>query len=182
MEVVAMWKKRTPPKKLDADGLWSYALKALQVKPYSAGEFRRKLNLKAETPAAAQATMAKLLEYGLINDNSFSENYAASRLQNQGFGRFRVLQDLRGKQVSGEVATKAVETAFTGTDEQTLIAQFLERKYRNVDLPAYLKVEKNLASAYRRLRVSGFSSTATVAVLRRFASKADEIDEQPEDD
>ncbi len=53
---------------------------------------------------------------------------------------------------------------------------FLKRKYRGKDLGAFLKEEKNLAAAYRRLRYAGFSSGGSIRALKRYASQADELE------
>ena len=117
----------------------------------------------------------------MVEDRRFSEAFAAARLQNDGFGRYRILNDLRRKRVSAAVAEGAVNRAFTGTDEQQLIERYLTRKYRNVDLTQFLKEEKNLASAYRRLRTAGFSSGSAVAVLKRYSQRVEDFSEPPED-
>ena len=161
------------PKKLNADALWEYALRSLASRAHSTGELRQKLARRAESSADVAATISKLRDYGLADDTKFSEAYAASRLHNQGFGQLRVLQDLRGKQVASGVAEQAVKRAFDGTDECALAAGFLERKYRSKNLREFLAEEKNLASAYRRLRTAGFSSNAAMTVLKRYANRAD---------
>jgi regulatory protein len=84
---------------------------------------------------------------------------------------------LRAKQVAPAVAEEAVAKVFEGTDEATLIQQFLDRKYRSLDLKTFLQEEKNLASAYRRLRIAGFSSQGSLAALRRYNQQADDWSE-----
>lgn len=164
------------PKTLNAEELWEYALRVLATRAHSEGELRQKLARRAEAAADIRATMSRLREYGLADDRKFSETFAVGRLQNQGFGQQRVLRDLRAKRVEGQVAEQAVSQAFAGVDEQQLAAAFLERRYRGKNLPEFLAEEKNLASAYRRLRTAGFSSSSSFSVLKRYA-KAAEIDE-----
>ena len=170
------------PKKLDRDALWEYALRVLGQRARSAREVREKLSQRALSVADVNAAMAKLQEYGLTDDKKFSEAFAASRLQNQGFGRFRVLRDLQAKRVGRTVAETAVEKAFSGTDELGLIERFLERKYRGKNLAEFLKQEKNLASVYRRLRMAGFSSNGSLTILKRHTSRAEEWNETPEEE
>jgi regulatory protein len=57
-----------------------------------------------------------------------------------------------------------------------LIEDFLKRKYRGKQLGAFLAEEKNLAGAYRRLRYAGFSSGASIRVLKRFAGQPEVLD------
>ena len=168
------------PKKLDPEALWSYALRILGGRAHAAAELRRKLLQKAQSQSDVTAVMAKLREYGLTDDKKFSEAFASSRLANQGMGRFRVLRDFRSKQVASNVAEEAVGAVFAETDERQLAENFLVRKYRGKDLSSFLHEEKNLAAAYRRLRTAGFSSNATLSVLKRFSRRAEEFEETEE--
>lgn len=166
--------------KLDESELWNYALRILARKAYSAAEIKQKLSQRAASISDVPAILAKLKDYGFADDEKFSETFAASRLRNEGFGRSRVLRDLRTKRVSSKVAEEAIEKTFAGTSETELIDSFMARKYRSKDLTVFLKEEKNLASAYRKLRLAGFSSNATLAALKRHARHA--ADWEIEDD
>jgi regulatory protein len=166
---------RGKPKKLYSDGLWEYALRVLGQRAHSANELKQKLLKRSESPTDVAIVMGKLREYGLADDTKFSEAFASSRLQNRGFGRFRVLRDLRSKRISGNIAEAAVNKTFAGTDERELIQRFLERKYKGKKLEEFLKEEKNLASAYRRLRTAGFSSGNSLSILRRYAHQVEDL-------
>jgi SOS response regulatory protein OraA/RecX len=163
------------PKKLDAEALWEYALRALARRAHSAAELRRKLTQRAASPSDVAPTMAKLREYGLADDKQFSEAFAVSRLTNDGFGRQRVLRDLRAKNVPPAVAEEAVKKTFAEVDEHELIDRFLQRKYRSKNLPELLREPKHLAAAYRRLRMAGFSSAGAVAALKRYSEAAEDL-------
>ncbi|MGH9581814.1 MAG: regulatory protein RecX [Bryobacteraceae bacterium] len=163
-------------KKFEADGLWEYALRALAQRAHSLGELRRKLASRAASPEDVRATMEKLREYGLADDRRFAEAFSTSRLQNNGFGKLRILRDLRAKNVAAKVAEEAVRKTFDGIDEQELIERFLKRKYRGKDLRELLREPKHLNAAYRRLRMAGFSSAVAVGALRRYAEAAEELD------
>ncbi len=147
--------------------------------------FDRRIASKArrrarESSAFVQTTVDKLREYGLADDEKFSEAFASSRLQNQGFGKQRVLRDLSSKQISGKTAEQAVAKVFEHADEYELIHQFLARKYRGKDLPLFLKDEKNLTSVYRRLRMAGFASGPCLNILRQYKSDLPDVDESEE--
>lgn len=173
---------RRSPKKLDAEGLWEYALRVLAQRAHSANELKQKLSRRSESAGEVSSVMAKLREYGLLDDKKFSEAFASTRLQNQGFGRYRVLRDLRSRRIAPEVAEAAVEKTFSGTEEPELIRQFLGRKYRNRNLSEFLKEEKNLAAVYRRLRTAGFSASGSISVLKRYTRAAEDWSEIPEDE
>ena len=57
-----------------------------------------------------------------------------------------------------------------------LIEAFLKRKYRGKQLGAFLREEKNLAAAFRRLRYAGFSAGASIRVLKRYAQEPEALD------
>ena len=172
---------RKQPAKLDANGLWDYALRVLARRPHSVSELKTKLGRRANSPTDVTQTLAKLREYGLTNDRKFSEAFASARLQNQGHGRFRVLRDLRARRVAPEVAEDAISKTFKDTDELELVQQYLDRKYRGRDLGAMLKDEKTLASVYRRLRLAGFSSANSLTVLRRYKQEIADVNESAEE-
>ena len=163
-------------KKLAAEKLFDYALKLLSMRAISTGEVREKLRRKAERLEDVEGIISKLRESGYLNDALFAEGYASGRRDGQGFGRSRVLRDLRTRRVAPNVAEKAVADAFAETNETEMIEAFLARKLRNVSLPEHLKDEKNLRSVYRKLRYAGFSVGPTIAVLKRHAARAAELE------
>ncbi|MGC2657278.1 MAG: regulatory protein RecX [Bryobacteraceae bacterium] len=174
---------RSKVKKYDADGLWSYALRALGQRAHSAHELRQKLAQKAESPQVLQEVLTKLRDYGFADDAAFSETFASSRLNNRGFGKQRVLRDLQAKRVPAAIAGQAVEKTFAGTDETELANEFLARRYCGKDMTVFLREEKNLASAFRRLRTAGFSARIALAVLKTRAARSEDWeppDEEPE--
>ncbi len=163
-------------KLLNEAGLFDYALKALGARAMSTGELREKLKRKAEKAGDVDSVVAKLKDYGYLNDRQFAEMYASRRLENEGFGKARVLSDLRSKRVAPVVAERAVNQTFTGTDEVDLIERFLARKYRRTPLAEVLAEPKGLASAYRKLRTAGFTHTNSMRVLKRHGKDAEALD------
>ena len=55
--------------------------------------------------------------------------------------------------------------------------EFIARKFRSYNMIEYLAEPKHLASAYRKLRYAGFSSSVVVKVLKRYSERAEEIEE-----
>lgn len=153
-----------------------YALRLLSRRALSAGDLRVRLVRRALDPADVEQAMSRLSESGLLNDDRFAESYAAARLENQGFGKMRVLRDLRQRRVAPEIAERAVQETFRDTDEGNLVEEFLSRKYRGKNLPRFLSEEKNLLAAYRRLRFAGFSSAVSIGVLKRYAAQAESLE------
>ena len=169
-------------KKLDSKGLLEYALKTLAGRAQSIAELRQKLLRRAEDPADCDAVLARLKEIGYLNDQRFAEGFALAGKETRGFGRMRVLRDLRTRRVAPAVAEQAVAKLYRGQDETAAIEAYLGRKYRGKDLVAYLGDDRHLASAFRRLRLAGFAAAPILKVLRRYAAQADRLEEIDEAD
>jgi regulatory protein len=166
------------PRKLDAEALWQYALRAIGGRAHSISELRDKLRQRAENEPDVESVLGRLKRYGYLDDRRLAESYAASRLENEGLGRLRVLRDLRRKRVAPAVAEQAVRSTYSQADEVALIEAYLERKYRKIPLKAYLAEPRHLASAYRRLRLAGFGSANAIRVLKRYAAEAEMLEEE----
>lgn len=168
-------------RKLAGEELFGYALRLLAGRALSAGEVRTKLRRKAEPDADIEALITRLRELGFLNDERFAESYATARRDSGSVGAARVMRDLRSRRVAPSVAEKAVQETFAEVNEADAVTAWLERKYRSVKLSEFLQDEKNLASAYRKLRYAGFSSSASIRALKQFASRADQLEDPPEE-
>ena len=155
------------------------ALRALGGRGYSTGELRERLRRRAASAEDVETVLAKLKEAGYLDDRRFAENYAAARLENEGLGKTRVLRDLRQHRVAPQLAQQVAERAYQQTDELELVEQFLKRKYRGKELSVFLRDQKNMAGAFRRLRYAGFSAGASIRVLKRYSLEAEALDSLP---
>ncbi|HEY1240612.1 MAG TPA: regulatory protein RecX [Bryobacteraceae bacterium] len=167
---------------LDADGLWSYALKVLGGRAHSTGELKDKLRRRASRLADVDDILARLKDHGYLNDQRFAENFAASRLANDKFGRTRVVQDLRQRRVAPALAERAARQIYQDVNEESLIEEWIRRKYRLAPREHLFEEDKDLAAAYRRLVRAGFRTGDIVRVLKRFAKDPGLLDsfEPPE--
>jgi regulatory protein len=171
------------PKRLDSEGLWNYALRALGARAHSSGEMREKLRLRAEHDEDIETTIGRLKDSGYLNDQRFAESYALSRLTNEKFGKTRVLRDLRGRRVAAALAAKTVGEVFQDVDESAMIEDWIRKKYRLAPREGLFREDKDLAAAYRRLLRAGFRTGEIVRVLKKFANNPDLLDswEPPEE-
>jgi regulatory protein len=126
--------------------------------------------------------IGRLKEIAYLNDQRFAENYAAARVENDGFGRIRVLNDLRSRRVSGKMADQAVERAIGDKSEAELIDAFIERRMRSIAVGGPVDDEKKLAAAYRKLRRAGFTSGPILSALKRIAARPESLEELPEEE
>src|ERR1017187_702954 len=175
-------KERKRPR-LDAAALWEYALRVLAGRAHSTGDLLQKLRGKAERAADVDPTIARLKEYGYLNDRKFAESFAAARLENEGLGKTRVLADLSRRRGAAAVAEQSVGKVYEDVNEQALAEDFVRRKFRMASKEDLFQDGKQMASAYRRLMRAGFRSATTIAVLKKFARDPDLLDgfEPPEE-
>lgn len=169
--------RRTTAKRLNADELKEHALRLLSGRSLSVGQLRDRLRRRAERQEDVGPLLERLAELGLTDDARLASSFASSRASAGTFGGRRVLTDLLRKRVARPVAERAVQQAYATTDETGLVAQWLERKYRGKDLCELLQDPARLSSIYRRLRVAGFGSAASIGVLKRYASQASELED-----
>lgn len=171
------------PRPLDAEALWSYALKALAQRAHSTGELKEKLRRRAEHVSEIDGVIARLKDNGYLDDRRFAESFATSRLTNEGLGKGRVIQDLRQRRVAPALAEKTVGQVYEEVDEQALIDDFIRKKYRKTPREGLFQDEKDLGKAYRRLSRAGFRPGDIVRALKRFAKDPELLDgfEPPEE-
>ncbi len=160
-------------KTLDRGGLMAFAAQALSARALTVSELREKLKRRAAEPSLVDEVMERLKESGYLNDQRFAESYAGWRRDEGGFGKTRVFRDLMARKVAPAVAKQAAEAAFEGADEVVMIEKFLSRKCRGKDLSE----QKNMLSAYRKLRLAGFGSGNSIKVLKRFAEQAEMLED-----
>jgi regulatory protein len=177
-----MMRKAREHKKLAREELFQYAASLLAARSLSTAEVRTRLVRKAADPVDVGQVLARLRDYKFLDDSRFAEGYASARRDSGSFGQARVLRDLRQRRVPGPVAESAVDAAFEDFDERGAVDAWLRRKFRNTDLRQYLQEPKHLSSVFRKLRYAGFSSSASIAALKSYASRADELEDEPLDE
>jgi regulatory protein len=163
-------------RQLSADELFTWSVKKLSGRATSIGELRTALVERALERSDVDGVLARLKDYGYLNDAKFAESFASARLENEGFGRSRVLRDLRRRRVAPDLAQKTVSHVYADQDEIALIEQYIQRKYRLADREGLFQSDKELASAYGRLMRAGFSAGNSIRVLKRFAANPDLLD------
>ena len=158
-------KKSAAP--LNEQGLYEYAVGALGRRMRTEAELRRLMTARVEPGERGEAlvasVVARLREYGCLDDASYAETYARLRHENEKLGARRVRQDLARKGVGAELIEEAVGARYEGTDEEALVRAHLERK--RLKKP---ENEKEAARLMRRLVTAGFSVGTIYKVLRRW--------------
>jgi regulatory protein len=158
-------KKQSEP--LDENALHEYAVKSLGRRMRSESELRRLMQAKVEREETGAAkinqVIARLKEYGYLDDTAFAENYTQLRQQNEKFGARRVSQELNRKGIAQQTITETIETKDAEVSEEALARQHLERK--RIRKP---ENEKETARVMRRLVTAGFSVGVIYKILRQW--------------
>lgn len=107
------------------------AVKLLAAKPRSVAELReRLLRGKNTNVEVVETVIARLREYGYLNDERFAFSYASYKVKQRPLGRRRLERDLKFKKVDSGVADQALELVFTETPEEELIEQAIAKRLR----------------------------------------------------
>jgi regulatory protein len=176
-------KPRAP---LNEAGLYDYALKALGRHMRTESELRRLMHQRVERGDAGEAVvaavLARLKEYGYLDDKSYAETFARLRQENEKLGARTVRQKLQQKGVASAIVDETIEARYAGTDEEILARQYLERK--RIRKP---EDEKGTARVMRRLVGAGFSTGTIYKILRQWdvpdeaLSALDNVSSEPGD-
>ena len=158
-------KKQSDP--LDEAALHEYAVKSLGRRMRSVSELRRLMQAKVEREESGAAkidkVIARLKEYGYLDDTAFAENYTQLRQQNEKFGQRRVRQELGRKGIAQQTISDTIESKYAEISEEALARQHLERK--RIRKP---ENEKETARVMRRLVTAGFSTGVIYKILRQW--------------
>jgi regulatory protein len=150
------------------------AVKLLAAKPRSIEELRERLLEKQWTDeAAADYALAKLKEYGYLDDERFAFGFASYRVRQKPVGRQRLARDLQTRKISKETADAALELVYQETPEEELIQRAIEKRIRLRGRPTTRQETKSLYDHLLRL---GFTYDLIIRKVRE-ASAAAELDE-----
>jgi regulatory protein len=155
------------PAPLDESALYDYAVVALGRRMRTVAELKRLMKAKVEpggnSAARIDAVIARLKEYGYVNDADYAAYYTKLRQENASLGKRRVRQDLTQKGVNAEVIAKTLDAAYEDVNEEVLARRHLERK--RVKKPSN---EKEAARVMRLLLRAGFSTTVIFKILKKW--------------
>jgi regulatory protein len=148
------------------------AVRLLAAKPRSVGELRERLLEKEWTTAeAVDAAIAKLSEYGYLDDERFAENFANARVRQKPVGRTRLARDLKMKKISPDTVDAALNSVFAETPEEKLVDEAIARRVRLRGRPETRQETKSL---FDHLLRRGFAYDLVIRKVRELSSKVDE--------
>jgi regulatory protein len=130
------------------------AVKLLAARPRSVAELReRLLRGKNANEEIVETVIARLREYGYLNDERFAFSYASYKVRQKPVGRRRLEHDLKFKKVDSAVVNEALEMVFSETPEQQLIDQAIAKRLRIRGKP---KNRAEMKSLFDHLLRQGF--------------------------
>ena len=107
------------------------AVKLLAARPRSVAELReRLLRGKNTNEEIVETVIARLREYGYLNDERFAFSYASYKVKQKPVGRRRLERDLKFKKVDSSVANEALEMVYNETPEEMFIDQAIAKRLR----------------------------------------------------
>src|SRR5882762_7148451 len=106
------------------------AAKLLAAKPRSIAELRERLAERCSNKAIIETVIARLREYGYLDDERYALTYASSRVRQQPVGRRRLKQSLAMQKVDRAVIDEALDQVFAETPEAELIDRAIEKRVR----------------------------------------------------
>ena len=106
------------------------AVALLAQRARASGEIRQKLRRKLYMEDTVEMVLYKLERERLLNDEMFARDWAASRARSQ-IGRSRIMQELRMKGISAEMAEIALEELDEeeGDEAAVVLARKLLKRY-----------------------------------------------------
>ena len=148
------------------------AVKLLAAKPRSLAELRERLLEKEwASEEAVDAALARLKEYGYLDDERFAFGYASYRVKQRPVGRQRLARDLQMKKVDRATTEQALELVFNETPEADLVDRAIEKRIRLRGRPRTRQEVKSLFDHLLRL---GFSYDLIMDKVRAASAANDE--------
>lgn len=138
----------------------------LEMRDHSSGEIRTKLRQKGYGDHAEEA-IAKLIDYGYIDDERFARNYSAELIRLKHFGKRRIISELYRKGISSEIIDEV--TADIENDEDELLELIYRKYYR------HLTTDKGINKTINALVRMGYSYSEIKSALSQI--EIEEVEE-----
>ena len=135
----------------EAPSAYQRAITRLARRDHSESELRRALLERGHESEEVEAALQRLRSERYLDDRSFSERFARSRLAGSGLGRLRVRQGLRQRGVEKGTAEAGLRAALRDVPEAGVLEAVARRywRQRTRDEPA-LRLRKLWAFLLRR--------------------------------
>jgi regulatory protein len=136
------------------------ALRLLGYRPRAEQELRERLTRRGFPAEAIEATLARLRDYGYVDDAAFARAWVERRTGAAARGRRLLLYELRGKGVDPEVAARSLQKAPDDLETARGLAERKVRSLRGLDARTF----RQRLGAYLQRR--GFAGEVIASVVR----------------
>lgn len=143
---------RLTPEELRAR-TFARAAKLLAAKPRSVAELRERLAERCSSKSVIETVIARLREYGYLDDERYALSYASLKVRQQAIGRRRLELNLAKRKVDRTTADQALDQVFAETPETELIDRAIEKRIRLRGRP---KTRAEAKSLFDHLLRQGF--------------------------
>ena len=151
------------------------AAKLLAAKSRSESELReRLLQGRYASKSVVDEVIARLREYGYLDDQQFALSFASHKVKQKPTGRRRLERDLMMKKVDRAVAEEALDKVYAETPEEELIDRAIEKRTRLRGRP---KNRDEAKSLFDHLLRQGFAFELVSDKVRAVSRVATEDDE-----
>jgi regulatory protein len=151
------------------------AVKLLAAKPRSIEELRERLAERCSSKTIVETVIARLREYGYLDDERYALGYASSKVRQQPIGRRRLEMSLAKKKVARSVADEALNQVFAETSEEELLDRALAKRVRLRGRP---KTRAEAKSLFDHLLRQGFPFELVADKVRALSKiEADDMDD-----
>ena len=152
------------------------AIRLLSYKWRSIAELRERLLEKNWTnDEIVDDVIAKLEEYGYLNDEQFAKDFAASKIRQKPQGKRVLRQKLAFKKIPKETAETALEKVFEETPEADLVEAAIKKRVRLKGKP---ETREDTKKFYDFLLRQGFSYDLVSSKMREIGKEELEQDGQ----
>ncbi len=128
------------------------ALKLLSTKSRTVAELREQLREKVPaSEAIIERVIARLQDWGYLNDARFAADYSASRLRLKPLGRRRLARELAERKVPEAIIATTLDRLYEVVTEETLIDRAIQKRLRTRGRPRTRQQAKKLFDHLIRL-------------------------------
>ena len=157
----------------EAQAALDRAVGYLEAQARSVAQVRRYLAQKGFSEAAAEGAIAKLAEYGYLDDGQYAQMLVRDRVNLKGAGRQAIARELKAQGVSPEEAAEAL-AKYGEEDELQAALKQAEKALRQASREADPK--KRRAKVYASLARRGFGGDVITRALRALEGQVGEDD------
>lgn len=142
------------------------ALDLLAYRPRTERELRDRLLRDGFAGDPAEHAVARMCELGYVDDATFAVDFAASRFRSRGYGRHRLVRELRTRGIAPAVAEEAATAAIgQGDDEYERALEFARKRMRT--LASEIDLRKRRKKLFDALMRRGYGQD----LIRRVADQ-----------